>query len=154
MDVEFATGVKILTVRSLSAFWPGLEAMLGDHEAANKTIHSFARIIRTYGFLPEAVCLTHLEHGSRVVQALNGEQYRLGVAIDGYPLRPELLESIFHLYRRTRDPSLLKVALMMVQSIRTSECARARDAIVAQRDSLPLSLQRAFRAATRRCRGC
>lgn len=120
VDCDLSTGVKHLTIRSLAAFWPGVEAMMGRVADANKTIHSWALVLRTFGFLPEAVCLTQLPQEAAVAAALEGLDYRPGISLDGYPLRPELIESIFHTYRVTRDPSLLKVALMTVQALRTT----------------------------------
>jgi hypothetical protein len=38
--------------------------------------------------------------------------------MDGYPLRPELLESVYHLFAVTRDVSLLKIALRAQQALR------------------------------------
>jgi hypothetical protein len=55
---------------------------------------------------------------NKVVSDLSKEPFQRGVSMDGYPLRPELLESIYHLYRETRDPSLLKIALRAQQALR------------------------------------
>lgn len=53
-----------------------------------------------------------------VVSDLSKQPFLRGVAIDGYPLRPELVESVYHLYSVTRDPSLLKIALRAQQALR------------------------------------
>ncbi len=66
VDADFVTNVKILNVRSLSAFWPGILAQIGHLEDANRTIHSFAQIVQMYGYLPESVCVTALPPGVRV----------------------------------------------------------------------------------------
>lgn len=118
VDADFVTGTKILNVRSLSAFWPGVLASLGQLESANRTIHSFAAIVDRYGYLPESVCATVLPYGPQVVSQLGSEPFNRGTFIDGYPLRPELIESIYHLYKRTRDPTLLPLALRAQQALR------------------------------------
>lgn len=118
VDSDFVTGVKILNVRSLSAFWPGILAQMGDLDSANRTIHSFADIVRLYGYLPESVCVTRLPHGPKAVSILGREPFTQGSLIDGYPLRPELVESIYHLFVKTRDESLLRLALQAQQALR------------------------------------
>ena len=40
---------------------------------------------------------------------------------EGYPLRPELIESVMYLYRATRDPFLLTVGEDMLQSIQVGK---------------------------------
>ena len=40
---------------------------------------------------------------------------------EGYPLRPELIESVMYLYRATKDPYLLTVGEDMLQSIQASK---------------------------------
>lgn len=118
VDNDFVTGVKILNVRSLSAFWPGIQAALGEYDKANRTIHSFAQIARIFGYLPESVCATALPHGPRLVSTLGLEKFRKGSVVDGYPLRPELIESVYHLYKKTKDKSLLKIGIQTMQSLR------------------------------------
>jgi mannosidase alpha-like ER degradation enhancer 2 len=118
VDADYVTGVKKLNVRSLSAFWPGILAQIGEIESANRTIHSFFEIVKMYGYLPESVCVTSLPYGPKAVSDLSPEPFHRGTSIDGYPLRPELIESVYHLYGKTRDPSLLKIALRTQQGLR------------------------------------
>ncbi len=118
VDADFVTNVKILNVRSLSAFWPGILAQLGHLEDANRTIHSFGQIVQLFGYLPESVCVTSLPPGPKAVSDLSVQPFVRGQAIDGHPLRPELLESVYHLYAVTRDPSLLQIALRAQQALR------------------------------------
>lgn len=74
---------------SLQAFWPGLQVQAGDIERAVRTHRAFFSVWRRYGFTPEGYNLQH----SRV---------HPGQA--SYPLRPELVESTYWLYKATRDP--------------------------------------------------
>lgn len=45
--------VKYTWVDSLSAFWPGLQVLLGDIELAQKTYQNYLQVWLTYGALPE-----------------------------------------------------------------------------------------------------
>ncbi|PHU14259.1 putative alpha-mannosidase I MNS4 [Capsicum chinense] len=76
---------------SLQAFWPGLQVLAGDIEPAIRTHAAFFSVWRRYGFTPEGFNLATLS-----VQ--QGQK--------SYPLRPELIESTYWLYKATRDPRL------------------------------------------------
>ena len=118
VDTDFNTNQKILNIRSLAAFWPGILAQMGHLDSANRSIYSFSNIAKLYGFLPESVCVTQLPHGPTAVSDLGSEPFARGAQIDGYPLRPELIESIYHLYAKTHDESLLRLALQAQQALR------------------------------------
>lgn len=89
--------------QSLEAFWPGLLSLIGDLEQAKKSILNYHQIAREYGFLPESYDLSNSQ-----------------VKRNGYPLRPEYVESLFYLYRSTQDPHLLMMAAEVVESIEKS----------------------------------
>ncbi|KAH9603328.1 hypothetical protein KSS87_012079 [Heliosperma pusillum] len=74
---------------SLQAFWPGLQVLAGDIDPAIRTHAAFYGVWRRYGFTPEGFNLATLsvQHGQK-----------------SYPLRPELAESTYWLYKATRDP--------------------------------------------------
>ncbi len=68
---------------------------------------------KQYGFLPE---FYNVAQGGATAKR------------EGYPLRPELIESVMYLYRATRDPFLLTVGEDMLRSIEFSartECGYA-----------------------------
>lgn len=94
---------------SLQGFWPGLLAMLGRFDEAAATQRAFHGVWRQFGAVPEGF---HVVHGS--VQ--NGQR--------GYPLRPELMESAYYLYRGTRDPIYLQMGVDYVAGLRLlrTEC--------------------------------
>lgn len=87
---------------SLQAFWPGLQVLAGDIDPAIRTHAAFFSVWKKYGFTPEGFNLA-----SFVVQ--NGQK--------SYPLRPELIESTYWLFKATRNPRYLDAGRDMVTSI-------------------------------------
>ncbi|KAJ4722583.1 alpha-1,2-Mannosidase [Melia azedarach] len=87
---------------SLQAFWPGLQVLAGDIDPAIRTHAAFFSVWKRYGFTPEGFNLATLnvQHGQK-----------------SYPLRPELIESTYWLYKATRDPRYLDVGRDMVASL-------------------------------------
>ena len=82
--------------QNLEAFWPGLLSMVGDNEAALKSLHNYHQVWKQYGFTPEFY---------------NVAQGGVAANREGFPLRPELIESIMYLYRATGDPWLVEAGL-------------------------------------------
>ncbi len=68
--------------------------MVGDIESAMRIILTYHQVLKQYGFVPEFFNIPNLE----VVNKRSG-----------YPLRPELIESVMYLYRATKDPQLLQM---------------------------------------------
>eukprot|EP00892_Ulva_mutabilis_P012498 jgi/Ulvmu1/9620/UM054_0050.1 len=82
-------------VASLSAFWPGLQASVGQHEPAERLMSDFVRALLVYGWLPEQIsCHLDQVHPQEVA----------------YPLRPELIESAYVLWSAARAPRYLRIA--------------------------------------------
>ncbi|KAK7480421.1 hypothetical protein BaRGS_00028340 [Batillaria attramentaria] len=95
-------GITLPLFTSLDAYWPGIQSMLGDLDSAMKTIHNFHQVWQQFGATPEFYNIPKAEvHQGR----------------EGYPLRPELIESTVYLYRATHDPFLLQVGVDIVESI-------------------------------------
>lgn len=88
--------------QSLEAFWPGVLALAGDIEEAKESLLQYHQVWKKYGFLPE-------------MYDINSGRPVSGRA--AYPLRPEFIESVMHLYRATRDPYLLEVGVDVLTSI-------------------------------------
>ena len=87
VDVDMRSGsVMFPYYRSLQSFWPGLLTLWGDLDEAKPLFDKFFSIWKRYGFLPEALNLLTDEPQAGLGQ---------------YPLRPELAESSFFLYRAT-----------------------------------------------------
>ncbi|KAF8639449.1 hypothetical protein AX16_010304 [Volvariella volvacea WC 439] len=80
------------TVDSLSAFWPGLQVLAGDIQSAIKLHMLYYNLWRAHSGLPEVYDTNYKKATSHQ-----------------YPLRPELVESTWYLYRATRDPFYLDV---------------------------------------------
>ncbi|XP_015079517.1 alpha-mannosidase I MNS4 isoform X1 [Solanum pennellii] len=87
---------------SLQAFWPGLQVLAGDIEPAIRTHAAFFSVWKRYGFTPEGFNLATL----RVQQGQKS-----------YPLRPELIESTYWLYKATRDPRYLDAGREILASL-------------------------------------
>lgn len=97
-------GQKTLALfSSLEAFYPGLLILAGDVDAAIKNVHNYHHLWRRYGSLPEFFNLQ-----SNDVQANR----------EGYPLRPELIESLMYVLRATGyDKQYLEMAVDYLEAI-------------------------------------
>jgi ER degradation enhancer, mannosidase alpha-like 1 len=100
-NVDMDTGQMVnMWVDSLSAFWPGLLVLAGDVPGAVRG-HVLHQMIWTrYRALPERFDL----------------QLR-DAPVAFYPLRPELAESTYWLFRATRDPMYLEFGKRMVEDL-------------------------------------
>ncbi|KAK1297356.1 putative alpha-mannosidase I MNS4 [Acorus calamus] len=87
---------------SLQAFWPGLQVLAGDIDPAIRTHAAFFSVWKRYGFTPEGFNLAT----SRVQKGQTS-----------YPLRPELIESTYWLFKATRDPRYLDAGRDMIASL-------------------------------------
>ncbi|GAB5362183.1 hypothetical protein AAMO2058_000776400 [Amorphochlora amoebiformis] len=87
---------------SLQAFWPGLQVLYGDLSSAMDTQDAFFGVWKRYGALPERYLLK-----SQIIHTT--ERY--------YPLRPEIIESTYYLYRATKDPKYLRMGETMYHSL-------------------------------------
>ncbi|KAJ8523546.1 hypothetical protein ONZ45_g68 [Pleurotus djamor] len=92
-NVNIHTGdTSYFTVDSLSAFWPGLQVLAGDVHNAVKSHMMYWNLWRIHSGLPEVY----------------DTNYKTATSHQ-YPLRPELAESTWYLYRATKDPFYLDV---------------------------------------------
>jgi mannosidase alpha-like ER degradation enhancer 2 len=89
--------------QSLEAFWPGMLSLIGQIDQAKKSLYNYHQILKQFGFLPEMYDVSN----SEIKRSL-------------YPLRPEFIESLFYLYRATKDPHLLTIAAEVITAIETS----------------------------------
>jgi len=91
-----------LQFTSLQAFWPGLQVLVGDLSFAKDTFRSFFSVWERFGLLPERFQWDTMElHPT--------ERY--------YPLRPELIESAYHLYAATGDTAYRDAGRRMAKAI-------------------------------------
>ncbi|XP_039591262.1 ER degradation-enhancing alpha-mannosidase-like protein 2 isoform X1 [Polypterus senegalus] len=112
--VQMHKGTVTMPVfQSLEAFWPGMQSLIGDLDNAMKTFLNYYTVWKQFGGLPEFYSIPQ------------------GYTVDkreGYPLRPELIESAMYLYRATGDPTFLKMghdALESIEKISKVECGFA-----------------------------
>ncbi|MEE6511785.1 hypothetical protein FKM82_018553 [Ascaphus truei] len=94
--------VSMPVFQSLEAFWPGLQSLVGDVGNAMRTFHNYYTVWKQFGGLPE---FYNIPQGFTVDKR------------EGYPLRPELIESAMYLYKATKDPTLLQLGRDAVESI-------------------------------------
>lgn len=110
LEVNMNSGVVVWPLfNSLQAFWPGLQVLAGDVEPAIRTHKAFFAVWKRYGFTPEGFNLatSSVQPGQR-----------------SYPLRPELVESTYMLYKATRNPAYLDVGRDIVASLQKSAKCR------------------------------
>ncbi|KAI8967221.1 glycosyl hydrolase family 47-domain-containing protein [Mycotypha africana] len=100
-NVHMGTGsLMSYWIDSLSAFFPGLQVLHGDLDTAIKNHLVYYHIWRKYHALPER---------------FNFHDKTVDLAF--YPLRPEFVESTYHLYTATKDPFYLEVGEMVLEDI-------------------------------------
>jgi len=95
-------GIMFPYFRSLQSFWPGLLTLYGDVGSAEKTFAVFYRVWKELGFVPEALDVRDMKPVEHKEQ---------------YPLRPELGESAFYLWRATKNNKYRKAGLRMIESL-------------------------------------
>jgi Glycosyl hydrolase family 47 len=104
VEVNMDSGTVVWPLfNALQAFWPGLLVLAGRPVSAAHTHAAFLSVWRRLGFTPEGFNLA-----AQAIQPGQGS----------YPLRPELAESTWYLYRATGDPSYLSAGRDMVVSLR------------------------------------
>ncbi|XP_028935944.1 ER degradation-enhancing alpha-mannosidase-like protein 2 [Ornithorhynchus anatinus] len=94
--------VSMPVFQSLEAYWPGLQSLIGDIDSAMRSLLNYYTVWKQFGGLPE---FYNIPQGYTVEKR------------EGYPLRPELVESAMYLYRATGDPTLLELGRDVVESI-------------------------------------
>jgi mannosidase alpha-like ER degradation enhancer 1 len=96
--VDMSSGSWATTwIDSLSAFYPGLLILSGDVPTAQHSVYLFFVLWRKYGGLPERFDL---------ITGATDLHY--------YPLRPELVESIYFIYQATKNPYYLSMGASML----------------------------------------
>ncbi|XP_043799568.1 ER degradation-enhancing alpha-mannosidase-like protein 2 [Apis laboriosa] len=97
--------VTLPVFQSLDAYWPGVLSLFGEIGDAMKSLHNYHRVWKQFGFTPEFYNIPQAEAGTNR---------------EGYPLRPELIESVMYLYRATGDPYLIQVGVDILRSLQHS----------------------------------
>ncbi|CAO2171638.1 unnamed protein product [Urochloa humidicola] len=103
VEVNMNSGATVWPLfNSLQAFWPGLQVLAGDVDPAIRTHAAFFSVWKKYGFTPEGFNLA-----TSTVQ--NGQR--------SYPLRPELIESTYWLFKATRDYRCIDIGRDILASL-------------------------------------
>ena len=120
---------------SLGAFFPGLQVLAGDVPNAVKLHRAYLKLWNNYGAIPERwnfmpsrseEYFRYLNRSYRngdLAQGFDEEMtdellLKNSVGLEWYPLRPEFIESTYHLYRATKDPFYLRVGEQFLQRLR------------------------------------
>ncbi len=115
-DVDMFNGkMRRNRLENLQAFWPGMEASVGQSGSSGKLLNSLYAVWADLGFLPEELDFIQWIDGKPPINGL-------------YPLRPELVESTYHQYRATNDRSWLVAGVLFLESLERftrTECGYA-----------------------------
>lgn len=96
---EMTTGQRTATVfGALDAFFPAVLALSGDLNRAQRLQASAFKMWAKHGIEPE-----EFNYKTMMVES------------PGYPLRPEIVESIYYLYHYTRDPRYLQMGKIIFE---------------------------------------
>ncbi|SSD60731.1 uncharacterized protein SCODWIG_02492 [Saccharomycodes ludwigii] len=117
-------------IDSLSAFFPGLLVLDGQIDNAVLKNLFFTKLWNYYGSIPERWVSEHRNYyyyyqddDDGVSNATKKKQRGLTIndtiALEWYPLRPELVESTYFLYRATKDPIYLNIGVEILESLKT-----------------------------------
>lgn len=93
--------VAIVNFGSIQILELFFQTLVGDLDQAKKSLFNYHQVWKQYGFVPEFYDIVHSKHHKR----------------EGYPLRPEFIESVLYLYKATKDPQLLSMGADVVDSI-------------------------------------
>lgn len=120
---DMNTGKRTATIYgALDAFFPAVLALSGDLDRAQRLQSSSFRMWSLYGIEPE-----ELDYQS------------MQVVSPGYPLRPEIVESTYYLYRYTKDPKYVRMGESLWQNFvkhcRTDEGYAALKSVVTKEKS-------------------
>ena len=101
-QVDMMTGKRSATeFGALQAFLPGVLALGGDLPRARRLEESCLKMWELNGVEPERI-----------------DYRRMRTVSPAYPLRPEIMESAYVLYRRTKDPRYLEMGRQFFEGLR------------------------------------
>jgi len=100
---DMRTGARTATeFGALQAFFPALLALDGDLDRARRLEDSCFRMWTQHGIEPDGIDYRTME-----------------VTDEAYPLRPEIVESAYYLYRYTKDPRYLEMGRRIFEDLKT-----------------------------------
>lgn len=127
-------------IDSLGAFFPGLQVLSGDIKNSKLLHRTFFKLWNNYGSIPERwnfmplrseSYFQYLERPYKEGDLIEGFDLDItnevltknSVGLEWYPLRPELIESTYHLYTATKDPFYLRLGEDFLERLRESYIA-------------------------------
>ncbi|KAJ0409517.1 hypothetical protein ATCC90586_009057 [Pythium insidiosum] len=108
IEVDMNHGRRLVRshrVSALQAFWPGLQVLAGDVSRAVRGHDKLFSLWNRFGAMPELVDMATPQAPGVIHWARTS------------PLRPELIESTYHLYQATRDHKYLKIGRKLLEDI-------------------------------------
>jgi mannosidase alpha-like ER degradation enhancer 2 len=100
--VNMETGARVATkFGALDAFFPAVLALSGDFDRAKALQNSSYLMWTKFGIEPEEIDYSTMK-----------------ITYDGYPLRPEIIESAYYLYYFKNDPIYLKMGETFLKSLK------------------------------------
>lgn len=112
--VDMTTGKRTASeFGALHAFLPGVLVLGGAFGHARRLQESCFAMWNLHGIEPELL-----------------DYRRMQVVSPGYPLRPEIIESVYYLYRYTKDPKYLEMGRTFFEGIRTHCRTDAGDTVL------------------------
>lgn len=122
-------------IDSLGAFFPGLQVLAGDIKNSITLHRTYFKLWNNYGAVPKRWNLMplrsegyfqYLTRPYKDGDLIEGFDYDLtneiliknSVGLEWYPLRPELVESTYHLYTATKDPFFLRLGEDFLERLR------------------------------------
>ncbi|GLE06179.1 hypothetical protein PINS_up015390 [Pythium insidiosum] len=106
VDMHHGRGlVRARRVSALQAFWPGLQVLAGDVSRAMRGHDKLFSLWNRFGAMPELVDMATPSAPGVVHWARTS------------PLRPELIESTYHLFQATRDHKYLKIGRKLLEDM-------------------------------------
>ncbi|TID23220.1 hypothetical protein CANINC_003237 [Pichia inconspicua] len=136
-NVNVENGMAVTEwIDSLGAFFPGLQVLAGDLKNSIKLHRVYFKLWNNYQAIPERWNFmpfrseSHFSYLNReyrdgdVIEGLdldstNEVLVKNSVGLEWYPLRPEFIESTYHLYRATKDPLLLRIGEEFLEKLRS-----------------------------------
>ena len=123
-------------ISALQAFWPSLQVLAGDVEAAKELFEPLYSLWRKFSALPE---IFDVRRGRILEYAMDS------------PIRPEFAESTYHLYSATGEDRYLEVGreiIFALQNISRVSCGYASIADVTNNKRLDDRMDSFFLAET------
>ncbi len=140
IEVAMDTGAPYsYRISALQAFWPSLQVLAGDVEAAKESFEPLYSLWRKYSALPE---IFDVRRGRILEYAMDS------------PIRPEFAESTYHLYSATGEDRYLEVGreiIFALQNISRVSCGYASIADVTNNKRLDDRMDSFFLAETIKC---